>query len=143
MKFTRFLRSIVALAAAIALSFTSGAAPAQADPSANPFAGSWSGPGTVDNEPVGTLDVTISDAGRLTGRVYHLQDDQSGALVGHVRADGYVMLVNFVPSDNPSSHNNGTPLQGTAVIDDDGTLVVSLTGRFSGGFSLLAILERN
>ena len=134
-----------------ALSLLLGAAsPAWADPPApNPFAGSWSGPGTVDNEPVGTLDLTISDQGVLTGRVYHLQDDQSGDLVGHVSADGDVRLINFVPSDNPL-HGNGVPLEGSVMIVGD-DLVAELTATFadsddplaSDGPPLVAILERN
>jgi hypothetical protein len=142
MTFTRLLPSIVALAAALTLFFAGGAAPAQADPQANPFAGNWSGTWIgVENGQDGTLDFTISDAGLLTGRVYHTQDGQGGEVRGHVRADGDFKMVGFAPSDDPS-HGGGVPLQGTAMIDDDGRLNASLTW-VGLGLSFNLILERN
>ena len=61
--------------------------------------------------------------------------------MGHVGADGKLMLIGIVPR---RALGNGFPFQGTAVIDGDGKLVVSVTGTWSGrGLSLVAILERN
>src|SRR5262245_51369254 len=123
-----------------------GAATAEAAPSVNPFAGSWSGTwSVVDSEQNGTLDFTISDAGVLSGRVYHAQDGENGwgTVVGHVRADGELVLIAFAPADDPTSHGSGVPHQGAVVINDEGDLLASFTGTKSGGFSVVAILKRN
>ena len=115
-------------------------APAQADPPENPFAGSWSG---TWSEPgvVGTHDWTISNAGRMTGTIYNVTFDIGGAMVGHVGADGNLVVIFLAPGDDPSI--SGFPFEGTAVIDGVGNLVVSCTGMFSGGPLMVAILERN
>jgi len=144
MKFTRLLPSIVALVAAMTLSFAAGAAPAQADPPTNPFAGSWSGTFSVqyqydgEFEAVGTCDWTISAAGRMTGTFHNTKSGNSGPIVGHVSADGNLNLIVAVPG----ALYSGTPHKGTAIIDD-GNLVASYTVTYSGGHSVVAILERN
>ena len=120
-------------------------APVQADPQANPFAGSWSGTWShVGEDVVGTwTDWTISDAGRITGTFYSLTNSFGGTIEGHVRADGILMFVGNAPSDTPSEDHGAYPLEGRAVIDGDGHLVVSVTGTWSGAFSLVGILARD
>ena len=68
---------------------------AQADPPANPFAGSWSGTWShVEDEVVGTWDDwTISDAGRISGTFYSITNNFSGKIVGHVDADGNLVMI--------------------------------------------------
>ena len=99
-------------------------APAQADPPANPFAGSWSGVWAhVDDGVVGTWDDwTISDAGRISG---------------HVDADGKILFVGH-------ARGSGFPFKGTAEIDDAGRLVVSVD-QVCAPFPLpmVGILERS
>ena len=155
---TRFMYKALATAAlGIALSLVLGPAtttsPAwgntagalQLGPTANPFAGSWSGTWSeldIDGTYIyGTQDWTISNAGRMTGTIYNITFDISGAVVGHVGADGNIMVISLTPGDDPSI--SGFPFQGTAVIDGVGNLVVTSTGVFSGGPSGVAILERN
>jgi hypothetical protein len=119
-------------------------APAQADPPANPFAGSWSGTWShVEDEVVGTVALTISDAGWIRGSVYNATDGRSGTNVGHVGADGKLLIIAFVPTDEPAGGGSGYPHQGTAVIDGDGNLVLSATSTDSGVSSFVAILERD
>ena len=120
-----------------------GSRTAEAAPSVSPFAGSWSGTWSHE-DVVGTWpDWTISDAGRITGTFYSLTNSFGGTIEGHVRADGRLMFVGNAPSDTPSEDHGAAPLEGTAVIDGDGHLVVSVTGTWSGAFSLVGILERN
>jgi hypothetical protein len=118
---------------------------AQAEPSVSPFAGNWSGTWVGDNGQDGTLDWTISDSGQLTGRVSHTQDGQSGEVRGRVRADGFIVMIAFAPSDDPL-HGNGVPLQGTAEIDGD-TLnaLIEDTGSEPSGNdnTFVLVLERN
>jgi hypothetical protein len=124
--------------------FTPGVATAEAAPSVSPFAGSWSGTWAhVEDDVVGTFDWTISDAGRISGAGYSITNDFGVTVVGHVGADGNLMFVAAAPADSPSDDPGAYPQYGTAVIDDDGKLVVSATGTWSGAFSLVAILERN
>ena len=122
--------------------FTPGVATADAAPSVSPFAGNWSGTWSVaaDEPHDGDFDWTISNAGRLSGRVYHAQDGMGGAIVGHVRADGYLVFVGFTPADDPL-HGNGYHFDGTVVIDRDGKLVVSATWTATGA-PLVATLVR-
>ena len=120
-----------------------GSATARAEPSVSPFAGSWSGTWSASSGHNGTFDWTISNAGQLSGRVLHIEDGQGGAVRGHVRADGYIEFIGFAPSDNASFHGAGYPFLGTAVIDGDDELVVSVNGTWSDGPSLVAILVRN
>jgi hypothetical protein len=118
-------------------------APAQADPSENPFAGSWSGTWSdIGFDADGTWDLTISDAGQIKGTVYYIQRDIYGAFVGHVGADGKLRFVGVAPAAVPNDKFNGLAWNGTAVIDSDGKLLVSVD-RTSGDISLVAILERN
>ena len=117
-------------------------APAHADPSASPFAGSWSGTWDlpVHNE-AGTFDWTISNTGRISGRVYVTGLD-AGEIVGHVGADGDLMFVGMAPNDVPAGGFNGFPFQGTAEIDGDGRLVIA-TPHPQNIHLLTAVLERN
>ena len=127
-----------------------GSRAADAAPSVSRFAGSWSGTwSSVHSEDVGAFDWTISDAGRITGTVVTTTFGTSGTIVGHVGDDGNIMMIGYVPNDEPSTGHNGSPFQGTAAIDGDGRLVVSMTGMFNAfpnnhvdGW-LLATLERN
>ncbi len=120
-------------------------APAQADRPANPFAGSWSGTWSIEDGPLGTYDWTISDAGRISGTVYSITADHSGAVVGHVGADGKLSFTGMAPGDDPSEDGNGFSFKGTALIDGDSKLAVSAALHLSQGgtWSLVAILERN
>jgi hypothetical protein len=132
---------LVGLVALLALGAVG--APAQADPPANPFAGSWSGTWSdIGFDADGTWDLTISDAGQIKGTVYFIQRDIYGAFVGHVSARGKLTFVGFAPADVPSDKFNGIAWLGTAVIDADGKLLVSVD-RTSGDISLVAVLERN
>jgi hypothetical protein len=133
----------MALAAVGAAALDVGSATAHAAPDVSPFAGSWSGTWIgLDNGQDGTLDVTISDAGRLSGRVFHTQDGQGGEVRGHVSDDGLFNMVAFAPSDD-RSHGCGVPLKGAAVIDDDGELRWSYSGTDASGNSFVAVFERN
>ena len=121
-----------------------GSPTAEAEPSVSPFAGSWSGKWSVfDVEVVGTgtFDWAISSAGQLKGRVNDPGED-GGAIVGHVGDDGTLSFVGFAPADIPTT-GSGVPFHGTAVIDGDGKLVVSVTRTDSKIRSLVAVLERN
>jgi hypothetical protein len=121
-----------------------GSRAAQAEPSVSPFAGSWSGTWAhVEDDLVGTFDWTISDAGRLTGRVYGTTTGSNGTVVGHVHADGDLNITGYVPNDVPGTGPTGVPCHGAVAIDGDGKLVVSATVTHSGGISFVAILERN
>jgi len=124
--------------------FTPGVTTAEAAPSVNQFAGSWSGTWlAVEIEVVGTYDWTISDAGRIDGTLSNTTLGGGGTMVGHVGADGNLMMIGMAPNDAPDTGTNGFSFQGTAVIDGDGKLVVSVTRTDSSGGSLVAILERN
>jgi hypothetical protein len=122
-----------------------GAPMAEAATDASPFEGSWSGTWVGDNGQDGTLDWTVSAEGQMTGTVSHTQDGESGAIRGHIRADGFVMMTAFAPSEDPL-HGNGVPLQGTAEIDGD-TLnaLIEDTGSEPGGNdnTFVLVLERN
>jgi hypothetical protein len=119
-----------------------GSPTAEAAPSTSPFAGNWSGTWSVAQFGVdGTWDLTVSDAGRLTGRVAVTGAD-AGAIVGHVRADGNFELIGFAPADDPLL-GNGAAFRGTAAIDGDGLLVASATRTDSSRLALVAILARN
>jgi hypothetical protein len=117
-----------------------GSRTAEAAPDASPFAGSWSGTWAhVEDDAIGTWDEwTISDAGRITGEFYSTTNSFGGAIVGHVDADGRLVMI-AGHNDEPAG-GSGWPFQGTAVIDGDGKLVVSVVGPW---FSLVGILERN
>ena len=127
-----------------------GSATAEAAPSVSPFAGSWSGTWAIAAlEKGGTFDWTISDAGEITGTVVTTTFGTSGSIVGHVGADGHIMMIGYAPNVDPSTGHNGSPFQGTAVIDDDGTLHASMSAMFNAAPNnkvedwLLASLERN
>jgi hypothetical protein len=130
----------IALSLLLAATTTTSSASSNTPGPENPFAGSWSG---TWSEPgvVGTHDWTISNAGQMTGTIYNITYDIGGALVGHVGADGNLIVIFLTPGANPSI--SGFPFQGTAEIDGDGKLVVSCTGVFFGGPLMVAILERN
>jgi hypothetical protein len=123
-----------------------GSAAAEATPSASEFAGSWSGTWSIPERGLdGTYDWTISDAGRITGRVHHSQSGSDGDVVGNVHDDGSVSLTAFAPNDEPT-HGCGFHFQGSAVIDGDGKLVASVIGlgeSQSTRPALVATLERN
>jgi len=122
--------------------FTPGVATAEAAPSVSPFAGSWSGTwSAVDVALVGVYDWTISDAGRITGTIEGITSGRSGAVVGHVDADGDLVLVRYTPNDEPSTGYGSYCFEATAVIDDDGKLVALLSGRGSNTGSHAVILE--
>jgi len=119
-------------------------ASAQADQPANPFAGNWYGTWSVNEGGVfGTFDWTISDAGRISGRVYSTTATPGdGKIVGHVGADGNLTFIGWAPSATPGIGANGFPFLGTAAIDGDGKLAASLV-RADGGYVLVANLERD
>ena len=124
--------------------FTPGVATAEAAPSVSPFAGSWSGEwSAVDVALVGTYDWTISDAGRITGTIDGITSGRSGTVVGHVDADGDLVLVRYTPNDDPSTGYGSYCFEAEAVIDEEGKLVALLTGRGSNTGSHAVILERD
>jgi hypothetical protein len=111
-----------------------GFATAEAAPDVSPFAGNWSGTWAIAAlEKGGTFDWTISDAGQITGTVVTTfgTSGSSGGIVGHVGADGHIGMIGYAPNDEPSTGHNGSPFQGTAEIDDEGRLVVSMTAMFN------------
>ena len=116
---------------------------AEAAPNVSQFAGNWSGFwADIGFDADGTWDLTISDAGQIKGTVYYIQRDIYGAFVGHVGADGKLTFVGFAPADVPNDKFNGISWLGTAAIDGDGRLLVSVD-RTSGDISLVAVLVRN
>jgi hypothetical protein len=134
--------ALAAMGAAAVLDVGSSTAEAASDVS--PFAGSWSGTwSAVDVALVGTYDWTISDAGQITGTIDGITSGRSGTVVGHVDADGDLVLVRYTPNDDPSSGYGSYCFDATAVIDDDGKLVALLTGRGSNTGSHSVVLERN
>jgi len=133
--------ALAVLGAAAVLDVGSATAVAAADVSS--FAGSWSGTWIgLDNGADGTLSWTVSDAGRLTGTITHTQVGDTGAICGDIRADGFVRMVAFVPSDDPALNGCGAPLDGPAEIDGDGNLVIALT-QTANRLRFVVILERN
>ena len=115
---------------------------AEAAPSVSRFAGSWSGTWFhFEDGDFGTIDWTISDAGRISGTGHSIPNDFGGAIVGHVGADGDLEMVAAVPNDVPAG-GSGYPSQGTAVIDGGGKLVVSFANTFPGGISGVSTFER-
>jgi len=120
-------------------------APAQADPPANPFAGSWSGTWSIEDGPIGTYAWTISSAGQISGTVYSITANHAGAVVGHVGADGNLSFTGMAPGDDPSEDGNGFSFKGTALSLSDDMFAVSAALHLSRGgtWSLVAILERN
>ena len=140
------LAGFMALAALSAVAVLDvGSTTAEAAPSVSPFAGSWSGWGhNVPQTALGVnLDWTISDKGRISGTVYAIATGESGAIVGHVGADGKLVFVGFAPADAPAPGTViGAPLLGTAVIVGD-TLYVSVTHAYSPFVPVVAILYRN
>jgi len=138
------LTGLMALAAPGAMAVLDVGSPtAEAPKSVSPFAGSWSGTWFhIEDEMVGTIDMTISNAGQITGWVYNATDGGSGALVGHVRANGNLVMIGFVPNDEPAG-GSGFPHLGTAVIDGEGMLDFSITATWPGGPSGVGTLERN
>ena len=120
-----------------------GSRTAEAAPNVSQFAGNWSGTWSdIGFDADGTWDLTISDAGQIKGTVYYMQRDIHGTLVGHVGADGKLTFVGFAPADVPNDKFNGISWLGTAMIDGDGRLLVSVD-RTSGDISLVAVLVRN
>ena len=124
-----------------------GSRTAEAAPNVSPFAGSWSGTWSIpETGAVGDFDWTISNSGRLDGRLTHDgRTDGDGGMVGHVHADGDLSFVGMAPGDEHGNvWGDGYHFKGTAVIDDDGRLVVSATLAASPfAHPLVAILERN
>lgn len=131
------LLGVIALTAGTALDV--GASTAEA--SVSPFAGTWSGTWTGDNGFDGILSWTVSDAGQLTGGITHAQLGDSGAIHGHISANGLVRMVAFAPSDDPSVSGCGVPLHGSGEIDGAGKLFASLRGTATGA-SFVVILEK-
>jgi hypothetical protein len=124
--------------------WTPAVATAEAASSVSPFAGSWSGTwSAVGVELVGTYDWTISDAGRITGTVSGTSSGRSGTIVGHVDAEGNLILVRYTPNDDPATGYGSYAFEATAEIDGDGVLVAWLRGRGSNTGSHIAILERS
>ena len=137
------LAGCVALAALGAVAgLDVGVTTAHAEPSVSRFAGSWFGTWSdIGFDADGTWDLTISDAGQIKGTVYYIQRDIYGAFVGHVGADGKLTFVGFAPAEVPDDKFNGLAWLGTAEIDGDGKLLVSVD-RTTGDISLVAVLER-
>ena len=120
-----------------------GAPAAEAAPSVSPFVGDWSGTWSAEEAGlVGTYDWTVSDSGRITGTIYGITSGRSGTVVGQVGDDGDLNLTRYTPNDDPSSGYGAYHFHGTAVIDDDGKLVASLSGVGTNTATHAAILER-
>ena len=133
----------VAIAALVGVVALAPVTSAEASGEGSPFAGSWSGTWSAFDVAVvgtGTYDWTISDAGRLSGRL-NITGADSGAIVGHVGADGNLKFIGFTPADDPLL-GNGVPFRGTASIDGSGKLVVSAK-RADSNLSIVATLDRN
>jgi hypothetical protein len=122
-------------------------APATAAEAANvsPFAGSWSGTFSLvesgEEEAVGTFNLIVSDTGKLTGTWFNTTSGTEGTFAGHVAADGNLNMIFVVPEKGLG----GFAFGGTAVIDDDGKLVVSVTARWNPArtWSGVATLDNN
>jgi hypothetical protein len=136
--------ALAALGAAAVLDVGSNAA--QAAPSASPFAGNWSGTWFIAaNGAGGDFDWTISDVGRIDGTLTHTgRPDGDGDMVGRVSADGEIVFVGMVPDETHGNEwGNGYPFKGTAEIDEDDKLVVTVTLAASPFANpLVAVLER-
>jgi hypothetical protein len=142
----RLLLSCTAVAAAAALSFAVWSSPAQATAN-NPFAGEWCGTfelvGDEDPAVVGTMEWTISPAGRISGTFLNTTLGIPGTMAGHVDSDGTLHLNPNIYGAGPGGEGgNGEHHAGTAVITEDGTLIGETTGVWHGGYSVTAILER-
>ena len=146
MTITMLRRSLtaVALAAVAAVVTLAPVSSAEAIGEESSFAGTWSGTWSIaERGLVGTFDWTISDAGRISGRVYSTTATPGdGKIVGHVGADGNLTFIGWAPSATPGIGANGFPFLGTAAIDGDGKLAASLV-RADGGYVLVANLERD
>lgn len=125
-------RALVSGALALgALATIGGFTPAVADPSASPFAGSWSGTMTItdsvdpDWQAVGTFTWEISEAGQVAGAFYVVTLDIRGRFTGHLRDDGKLNIVMV------KDVGGGVPHNGAAETDGDGGLVASATDAFS------------
>jgi hypothetical protein len=114
----------------VVLLLVGGSQPVPADVPANPFTGSWSGTITlVGGGVVGTIEWTISDAGRLTGTAHRTADNLDFTLVGHVGGDGRVELKVDAEGGGGGS---GDPWMGEAAINDNGQLVATITAAYGG-----------
>jgi hypothetical protein len=126
------LSGIMALAALAAVAvFDVAPATAAEAASVSPFAGSWSGTFSLaesgEEEAVGTFNLMISDAGRLTGPWHNTTSGTEGTFAGHVVANGNLNVIFIIPG----RELGGLPFEGTAVIDDEGKLVVLVTARWT------------
>jgi hypothetical protein len=119
------------LLAPLAAALTFGAASALATPSANPFAGSWAGTWEdVTNAQEGTLELTISEQGVMSGVFYNETAGFGGDLNGVVHDDGDMHLV--ARSNGAGIFDGTVTLEGGVLsIDstrkaDDATILCSL-----------------
>jgi len=140
----RFHLTCVAAAAAAALSFAVVSTSAQATPE-NQFAGEWCGTfeliGDEDPAVEGTLNLSISESGVITGDFYNTTFDVPGVMRGRIRDDGMVGLNPDVYGTGPGGEGgNGEHHAGTAYIDG-GKLYIPTTAVWNGGPSVLAVLE--
>jgi hypothetical protein len=113
--------------ALVVLTFLGGAQIGRGGELDNPFAGSWSGTLAVaGGGVVGTIEWTISDAGRLTGTSHRI-DGANFTLVGHLGGDGNVQLRVDLEGGGGGS---GDPWAGEAIINGNGQTVATIAATY-------------
>jgi hypothetical protein len=133
-----WIGSVLAVVAVLALSVVGGAGSAQAAPSSNPFAGSWTGTFTArDFEGVGTVHWDITSSGKLTGTFFNTTVGAGGTMVGYVEKGGTIHLI---ANSDGGGGSSGEPHKGMAYLDGDGNLVANTTGVWHGGYRVSATL---
>jgi hypothetical protein len=140
----RFSLSSLTVAAATVVALALGSSPAQATAD-NPYAGEWCGTfelvGDEDPAVQGTVELSISAAGQITGSFFNTTLEVGGTMHGHIDNDGTLNLNPNLYGTGPGGKGqNGEHHAGQAYIDGDGNLVAPTTGVWHGGYSVVAVL---
>lgn len=92
----------------------------------SPFAGTWTGPWTDSgNAQTGTLNVTVNNAGSLTGSISNTTTGQNGAATGSISSGGTIAATYTYPSQTYTT-------TGTVAIGGNGHLTGTVQ-EFSSG----------